>query len=144
MRHNKFEQSRLKPRFKDEKYEEKTKRFSFDLIHYVDGKVKNSAVDQDIQDLFQTAHFDLVQNSTGGPDVIDLPDDTDTTDDDGPPPTPVPELLVLTGDLDNADGSEATQLYSATVNGNNVQRISSNTFKARGGQPFSVTLQATM
>ena len=137
------EQARLKPRFKDEKYEEKTKRFSFDLIHYVDGKVKNSAVDQDVQDLFQTAHFDLVQNSTGGPDVIDLPDDTDTTDDDGPPPTPVPELLVLTGDLDNADGSEATQLYSATVNGNNVQRISSNTFKARGGQPFSVTLQAT-
>ena len=49
----------------------------------------------------------------------------------------MPELLVLTGDLDNADGSEATQLYSATVNGNNVQRISSNTFKARGGQPFS-------
>ena len=63
---------------------------------------------------FKLCHFDLVQNSTGGPDVIDLPDDTDTTDDDGPPPTPVPELLVLTGDLDNADGSEATQLYSAT------------------------------
>ena len=137
------EQARLAPRFVDEKYEEVKKEFLFDIIHYVDGKVKNSANDQNIQDLVQTAHFDLVKNSTGGPDLKDIPDDNDTTRDDGPPPTPVPELLVLTGDIDNADGSEVTQLYSGVVNGTNVQRINSNTFKGERGSPFSVTLQAT-
>ena len=51
------EQARLAPRFVDEKYEEVKKEFLFDIIHYVDGKVKNSANDQNIQDLVQTAHF---------------------------------------------------------------------------------------
>ena len=61
---------------------------------------------------------------------------------DAPPPDPVvPELLVLTPAGDNVDGSELTQLYSATVNSSgDVQRIDSNTFKSTDA--FNITIQA--
>ena len=128
------------PRYKTVKQRITKEKFVFDFLHYVDGKLKNSENNQTT--LFKTAFFDLVANSTGGNDE-DEQDDNTTTIDDGPPKKKVPELLVLTPDGDNDDGTELTQGYSAVITqGDGVKRINSNTFKGRAGTSFSITIRA--
>ena len=106
------------------------------LIHSIlniDGKVKNTETSK----LFLKQLFNLEQSRVD----VDIDDDIDIYD-DGPPKTTVPELLVLTPQGDNPDGSELTQMYSAIINGTNVKRINSNTFKGERGTAFSITLRA--
>ena len=129
------ERRNVKPRYKTVKEKIINEKFVFDFIHYIDGKVKNTETSTT---LFKTALFNLEQSRVDD----DVDDDNDTTIDDGPPKTTVPELLVLTPQGDNPDGSELTQAYSAIINGTNVKRINSNTFKGERGTAFSITLRA--
>ena len=129
------ERRNVKPRYKTVKEKIINEKFVFDFIHYIDGKVKNTETSAT---LFKTALFNLEQSRVD----VDIDDDNDTTHDDGPPKTTVPELLVLTPQGDNPDGSELTQMYSAIINGTNVKRINSNTFKGERGTAFSITFKS--
>ena len=136
---------RNRSRYKTVKEEIRKSKFVFDVIHRVDGKIKNKQNELSFTDLFQTIHFDLQKNKLGD-DVVDDVDDDDTTIDDGVPTKAVPELLVLGGGLDTPDnevtGDTLDDLYSAVINGNDVRRLNYNTFKGRKGEPFSVVLRA--
>ena len=136
---------RNRSRYKTVKEEIRKSIFVFDVIHRVDGKIKNKKNELSFTDLFQTIHFDLQKNKLGD-DVVDDVDDDDTTIDDGVPTKAVPELLVLGGGLDTPDnevtGDTLDDLYSAVINGNDVRRLNYNTFKGRKGEPFSVVLRA--
>ena len=138
------QKNRNKPRYKTIKEEVRKQIFVFDVIHRVDGKIKNKQNDLSFTDLFQTINFDLQKNKLGD-DVVDDVDDDDTTIDDGVPTKAVPELLVLGGfDTPDSDvtGDTLDDLYSAVINGNDVRRLNYNTFKGRKGEPFSITLRA--
>ena len=138
-----FEEEMRRPKVITRKKEIRTQVFLFNVVHRVDGKIVGSKSDLSISNLFQTIHFDLKKAKVDDIIVDDIVDDDDTTVDDGPPAKKVPELLVLTPDGDNPDGTELTQHYSAVINGRDVRRINSNTFKGKAGEPFSVTLRAT-
>ena len=75
---------RNRSRYKAVKEEIRKSKFVFDVIHRVDGKIKNKQNELSFTDLFQTIHFDLQKNKLGD-DVVDDVDDDDTTIDDGVP-----------------------------------------------------------
>ena len=135
LRQNQQAQNQRK-RYKTVKEEIRTQKFVYDFIFYKNGKVVPTL---DIEGLFQIATFNLTKEIVVVDDDVS---DDDTTKDDGPPPKKVPELLVLTKAGDNLDGTQLTQFYSAVVNGNDVRRINSHTFKGKAGSAFDIVIKS--
>ena len=134
LRQNRISRNR---KYKTIREEIRKEKFVYDFIYRKNGKIVRTS--SDVESLFQTANFTLTKEivTDDGTD-----DDDNTTRDDGPPKKPVPELLVLTPQGDNPDGTPLTQAYGAVVNGNGVRRINGNTFKGTAGTSFSVALRA--
>ena len=131
---DKTNKNRLKPRFRTvTRTVEKT---LIEWNYYKDGKLVNSSSIVPGQNYNAKINFSKVSGPVD--DIKDTPDDDFTPTDPNipnPKPRPKPELLILHENNDNV-----SDLYAASVNGNNVSQIGGDTFKSKDA--FQITLQA--
>ena len=128
------QQARLKPRFKT--ITRTQEKVLIEWKYYKGGKLLSSSSIVPGQNY--TATFAFTGVKVPDDNIKDTPDDDFTPTDPNipnPKPRPKPELLILHESNDNVSG-----LYAASVNGNNVSRIGSDTFKSKDA--FQITLQA--